>query len=304
MYFSISVRTLACTLASTLALLGGATVAAEEFNSGAGASALASPAQAASARSNAAQCRTPWENHGVYDATIVYGIDEVVPADEGPFLDMDPERDTLEYRSRAFTFLADYFGTDFDVNLAGQQFAFDNMGRSVLMWPLKTGLGSTHQVHGIDAQRIPGLRGKFPLTRVALRDDGYFVFVGPEGFTVHGEYGGEAGVELPPGTIFLAGEYRMFDKRDRLIDTIRYFSRIPSFSLFEPGAAVPTQQITISCDVESDLFGHGQVRALGSMAALPDGSTDLDFRYVMHFPERLAEVGRRGRFCENVRARR
>lgn len=140
------------------------------------------------------------------------------------------------------------------------------------------------------------------MTRVALRDDGYFVFVGEEGFRVHGEYGGEDGVELPPGTIFLAGEYRMFDRQDRLIDTLRYFSRIPSFSLFEPGAAVPTQQITISCDIESDLFGNGQVRALGSLATLPDGSSDLDFRYVMHFPNRLKDVERRGLVCENVGA--
>ena len=285
MQHSLSIRAAACAIAL--------------FASSA---AMADPL-AANAVTNAEQCRTPWENHGVYDATIVYGIDEIVPAGEGPFLDMDPDRDTLEYRTRAFAFLAEHFGAEFDVNLAGQQFAFDGMGRGALMWPLKTGIGSTHQVHGIDAQRIPGLRGKFPLTRVALRDDGYFVFVGDEGFTVHGEYGGKEGVELPPGTIFLAGEYRMFDKRDRLIDTLRYFSRIPSFSLMEPGAAVPTQQITISCDIESDLFGQGQVRALGSLATLADGSSDLDFRYVMHFPNRLADVGRKGRFCDNVRAR-
>lgn len=254
--------------------------------------------------SSTQQCRTPWANHGVYDATIVYGIDEIVPADEGPFLDMDPDRDTAEYRERAFSFLAEYFGTEFDTGVAGQQFAFDDMGRGALMWPLKTGVGSTHQVHAIDAQRLPRMRGKFPMTRVAIRDDGYFVFVGEDGFRVHGTYGGEEGVELPPGTIFLAGEYRLFDKNDDLIDTLRYFSRIPSFSLFDPGAKVPTQQITISCDIESDLFGSGQVRGIGSLSTLANGSSDLDFRYVMHFPGRLSEQERGGRFCENVRAKK
>ncbi|MEM7220824.1 MAG: hypothetical protein AAF515_20850 [Pseudomonadota bacterium] len=251
-----------------------------------------------------ALCETPWENHGVYDTTIVYGIDEVVPPDEGPFLDMDPERNTLEYRERAFKFLRDYFGTEFDVNVAGQQFAFDDMGRGVLMWPLKTGVGSTHQVYAVDAQHVPRMRGKFPLTRVALRDDGYFVFVGAEGFTVHGEYGGEDGVELPPGTIFLAGEYRMFDGKDRLVDTLRYFSRIPSLSVFDPGAPVPTQLITISCDIESDLFGTGQVRGIGSLAVQPDGSSDLDFRYVMHFPTRLGDAEQAGKRCNTLRAPR
>jgi hypothetical protein len=251
--------------------------------------------------SGSRQCHTPWENHGVYETTIIYGIDEVVPADEGPFLDMDPERNTVAYRQRAFDFIAEQFGVQFDVNNADQQVALDAQGRTALMWPLKTGVGSTHQVYGIDAQRFPRLRSKMPLTRIALRDDGYFVFVGEEGFTVHGIYGGESGVELPPGTIFLAGEYRMFDGRDRLIDTLRYFSRIPSFSVPEPGAANPTNLITIACDIESDVFGEGQVRALGSMEALADGSSDLDFRYVMHFPSRLSDVELARPRCDNFR---
>ena len=249
------------------------------------------------------ECRTPWENHGVYETTIIYGIDEIVPASEGPFLDMDPERNTVEYRQRAFDFLSEHFGIVLDVNNADQQVVFDDQSRSALMWPLKTGIGSTHQVYGIDSQRYPQLRSKMPLTRIALRDDGYFVFVGESGFTVNGIYGGTEGVELPPGTIVLAGEYRMFDERNRLLDTIRYFSRIPSFSLFDPGAINPTQQITISCDVESDVFGKGQVRALGALEALPDGSSDLDFRYVMHFPTRLADVELSRPRCDNIWSR-
>lgn len=266
------------------------------------ASLLAFPAASFAKHYNGArQCNTPWENHGVYETTIVYGIDEIVPATEGPFLDMDPVRNTVEYRQRAFDFLAEQFGVQFDVNDAARQVAVDDQGRTALMWPLKTGVGSTHQVYGIDAQRFPRLRSKMPLTRIAFRDDGYFVFVGETGFTVHGIYGGEAGVELPPGTIFLAGEYRMFDGKDRLIDTLRYFSRIPSFSVPDPGAVYPTNLITIACDIESDVFGEGQVRALGSMTALPDGSSDLDFRYVMHFPTRLADVELTRPRCDTLR---
>lgn len=248
-----------------------------------------------------AQCEAPWLNHGVYETTIVYGIDEIVPADEGPFLNMDPERNTVEYRQRAFDFINEHFGVQFDVNIDGQQLVSDDYGGSALMWPLKTGVGSTHQVYAIDAQNHPQWRSKMPLTQVAIRDDGYFVFVGEDGFTVKGIYGGDAGVVLPPGTIFLAGEYRMFDGNDQLIDTLRYFSRIPSFSVIDPGAANPTQLVTISCDIESDLFGNGQVRALGSLEALPDGSNYLDFRYVMRFPVRLTDTGLTNAKCDNIR---
>ena len=82
----------------------------------------------------------------------------------------------------------------------------------------------------------------------------------------------------------------MFDQRDRLLDTIEYFSETPAFPVIDPGAALPTQQVTISCRVNSDLFGEGDTKALGTLVTLPDGSTDLDFRYTMQFPSRLNEV--------------
>lgn len=247
-------------------------------------------------------CDTPWANHGVSEATIVYGIDERVPADEGPFLPMDDERNTLDYRARAFDFFADRFGVTFDVNNPAVQIAVDASGRVAEMQPVKLGIGSTHQVYAIDAQRIPRWRHRMPMTNVALRDDGYFVFVGPDGFEVNGTYGGDAGVTLPPGSVFLLGEYRMFDENDELMDTLRYFSDQPSFAVVDPGAALPTSLITITCKVQSDIFGDGQVAALGQLVALDDGATDLDFRYTLRFPARIGESDLIRPRCKPARA--
>lgn len=94
----------------------------------------------------------------------------------------------------------------------------------------------------------------------------------------------------------------MFDAEDNLMDTLRYFSTTPAFSLIDPGAALPTTQFTISCDIESDIFGSGLVRALGSMTVLPDGSSDLDFRYTMRFPARISDADQSGAHCKNVKA--
>ena len=248
-------------------------------------------------------CATPWANHGVSEATIAYGIDEVVPAGE-IFLPMEEQRNTFQYRKKAFDFFVERFGVEFDVNDPGVQIAVDAYGRTAAMQPIKAGVGSTHQVYAIDAQNIPQWRHRMPMTSVALKDDGYFVFVGDEGFEVHGTYGGADGTTLPPGTIFLLGEYRMYDHQDKLMDTLRYFSSTPAFSLIDPGAELPTTQFTISCNVESDIFGSGLVRALGSMTTLPDGSSDLDFRYTLRFPERIGDADQRGAYCKPARALR
>ncbi|MEM9386025.1 MAG: hypothetical protein AAGA68_13250 [Pseudomonadota bacterium] len=247
-------------------------------------------------------CDTPWANHGVSEATIVYGADELIPPGEGPFLPMDEVRNTPAYRALAFDFFEARFGVAFDVNNPGIQIAVDASGRVAEMQPIKFGLGSTHQVYAIDAQRIPRWRHRMPMTNVALRDDGYFVFIGADGFEVNGTYGGEAGVTLPAGTVVLLGEYRMFDENDELMDTLRYFSDQPAFAVVDPGAPLPTTLFTITCKVQSEIFGEGQVGALGQLVALEDGSTDLDFRYTLRFPARIRDSGLIRPRCKPARA--
>ncbi len=236
----------------------------------------------------AGSCDTNFEEHGVYEAVVVYLIVEIV---EGPFfLPLDVERNTLQYRSEAYDFFQERFGLEFDPSLPGIQVISGANGEANV-FPLKTGAGSTHQVYGLDAQNIPRWRHKMPITNAAFFDDGFFVTLDTD-YVVKGTYGGPGGIVLPAGTQFVFGEYRMFDDRGRLLETFRYRSNIPvtagpvggSFD-FSGGAVF----INIACDIESDLFGHGDVRALGELTPLPDGRTDLDFRYVMKFPQRLAD---------------
>lgn len=263
----------------------------------------AAGAQASESSEHLRSCDTPWEHHGVSEATIFYGIDAIFPPEQGPIFDMAAERNTSAYRQRAFDFFAERFGVTFDVNSPGVQLAVDREGRTATMQPIQLGADTSHQVYGIDAQRIPQWRHRLPMTSAALRDDGYFTFVGEEGFRVHGTYGGEDGVELPPGSVFLLGEYRMFDGDDQLIDTLRYRSTQPAFAVVDPGAALPTQLVTITCEVQSDLFGDGKVQALGTQIALADGSADWDFRYTLRFPSRISDASLRRPRCKQIRAR-
>ncbi len=233
-------------------------------------------------------CASPYEEHGVYEAVVVYLIDEVV---DGPiFLPIDVERNTVQYRQDAYDFFLERFGLEFDPVEPGIQ-VISGADGDANVFPLKTGTGSTHQVYGMDAQNIPQWKHKMPITDVALFDDGYFVTLDSD-YLVKGTFGGEAGITLPAGTQFVFGEYRMFDGRGRLLETFKYRSNIPvtagpvggSFD-YSNGAVF----INIACDIESDLFGHGNVRALAELTPLADGRTDLDFRYVMKFPARLSD---------------
>lgn len=246
-----------------------------------------------------------YPEHGVYDTTILYMIDEIAAPGEGPFLPMDVERNTLEYRTNAYAFFDEQFGIDFDPADPANQNASDGLGGLVQVQPIKTGVGdtSTHQVYGIDAQDIPKWRHKMPVTNVALRDDGYFVFILTD-FTAHGEFGGAAGLPLRAGDILVFGDYRMFDHKDRLLDTLHYRSLTPATVNPFAGAAAASDGanfVNITCSIESDIFGEGLVRGLGEMRPLPDGSMDLDFRYVMRFPSRLADSELEDAKCKMVR---
>jgi hypothetical protein len=254
----------------------------------AGTCAVLMTATAAQYGYSAGSCDTNFEEHGVYEALVVYLIDEVV---EGPvFLPIDEDRNTIEYRTEAYDFFRERFGLDFDPNDPNIQVISGPSGEANV-FPLKTGVGSTHQVYGLDAQNIPQWRHRMPITNAAFFDDGFFVTLDTD-YVVTGTFGGANGIVLPAGTQFVFGEYRMFDDSGQLLETFRYRSNIPvtagpvggSFE-FSNGAVF----INIACDIESKTFGHGNVRALAEVTPLADGRTDLDFRYVMKFPARLAD---------------
>lgn len=265
----------------------------------------ATPTAAGGSINNCEKGIDRYEEHGVYDSLLVYMIDEVVAPGEGPFLPMDEGRNTLEYRTAAYDFFHDQYGIDFDPNDPAPQFASDGQAGQVQVQPIKTGFGdtSTHQVYGVDAQDIPQWRNKMPITNTAFRDDGFFVFILSD-FVAHGEFGGEEGRLVRAGDILVFGEYRMFDHKDRLLDTIHYRALTPSTVNPFAGAAESSDGanfVTITCALQSDIFGEGLVRGLGEMRPLEDGSMDLDFRYVMRFPARLSESELENPKCKRLR---
>jgi hypothetical protein len=242
-----------------------------------------------------------WPEHGIYDATIVYGIDEQV---ETPFYPMDEDRNTVEYRTGAYDFFRERYGMDFDPEIEGDQVISDGAGGQAVVQAVKTGLGSTHQVYAIDAQRIPRWRGRFPLTSVAFLDDGYFVAAITD-FTARGTYGGEDGLRIRAGDLVVQGEYRMFDGQGDLMDVITYFADTPATNNPFNGdleASNGAQFVNITCRVESPILGTGLTRGIGEMRPLDDGNMDLDFRYVMHFPARLPEGTIGVPRCDSIRA--
>lgn len=246
-------------------------------------------------------CSTPYAEHGVYEATILYMIDETI---DGPlFLPMDIDRNTLEYRQSAYDYFETQFGIIFDPQNLGIQVIADDLGGTANVFPLKTGTGSTHQVYGIDAQKIPQWRHKMPMTDIAFFDDGFFVTLETD-FKLRGEFGGPTGVILAAGTQLVFGDYRMFDGNGELLETFRYRSNIPVVGIpvtGNPETSDGALFLTIACDIESDLFGSGNVRSLAEIKFLPDGKTDLDFRYVMRFPARLSETDLDKSHCKSIK---
>ncbi len=250
---------------------------------------------------NQNSCNTPYAEHGIYDATILYMIDETI---EGPlFLPMDADRNTFDYRQSAYNYFQTQFGITFDPLNPGIQVIVDDLGGTANVFPLKTGIGSTHQIYGIDAQKFPKWRHKMPMTDVAFFDDGFFVTLDTD-FQLKGKFGGSSGVVLTAGTQLVFGEYRMFDGDGELLETFRYRSDIPVAGIpvtGNPETSGGALFLTIACDIESDLFGNGDVRSLAEIKFQPDGKTDLDFRYVMRFPARLSESDLDKPHCKSIK---
>ncbi len=247
-----------------------------------------------------------YPEHGVYESTVVYSIDETLEPGVDIFPPMDADRNTLEYRTFAYDFFAERYGLDVDPNDPNDQFISDGLGGQALVRPIKTGVGdtSTHQVYAVDAQHVPQWRNKIPLTNVAFRDDGFFVFVISD-FVTHGTYGGDDGLRVRAGDLIVAGEYRMFDHKDRLLDTVVYKASTPATVNPFNGAEEASDGATfvsITCDVESEVFGPaGTTRGIGEIRPLPDGSTLMDFRYVMHFPTHLDDSDVYSPNCKKLR---
>jgi hypothetical protein len=134
------------------------------------------------------------------------------------------------------------------------------------------GVDITHQVHTIDLQEYPELSGKFPLTNMAMTDNGYIVTFLVDAI-IHDSYGGKDGTVILAAQVVVAGMNTMIDtsKGSTVIDCPFYNSDSPDFTLpFTGNSDTSNGAITllIQCCTESELFGLGDDRAHGEIMLL------------------------------------
>jgi hypothetical protein len=246
-------------------------------------------------------CSSGYEHHGVYETTMLFGIDETRSGDA--FVDMAPERNTLAYRTAAYQFFSERYGLSFDPDQPGQQFVSDGQGGLAFVWPLALGTGPSHQVHALDAQHIPEWRNLIPVTNLALWNDSYFVFA-VTNFRVHGTYGGAAGATVRAGDLLAFGQYRMIDDRGRLLDVITFQGDTPTLLTpftGDPATSAGAVMVGISAEATSDFLGDGIIRGTGEIRPLADGRLHLDFRYVLRVPGKLDGAAVPHPHCRRVR---
>jgi hypothetical protein len=114
---------------------------------------------------SSSSCETgAFPTNGIYDTTIVYSIDAIYDAAQittvPPFFrPMSDEVNTLEFRSKAYTFLKEQYGLDFDPAIVGDQIiAVDESGAKAIVTPVflaPESVDITHQVYAIDSQLYP-----------------------------------------------------------------------------------------------------------------------------------------------------
>jgi len=235
----------------------------------------------------------PCEPARVYDALIVYGIDQEVPSlSVGIFEPMNAEDNTAEFRETAVAFFEEQWGlTGIDPNaLAGP--APVGVGTNCIpfvdcdytAWMVQLADTIRYQVFAIDFQEIHQLRHRLPITNVRMLERTALVFIGPNDVVNTGVTQAIYPV-LKAGSILFFGIYKMTatDKHghDFLLDTIRFQSQQPSLA-----NAYGWQGITGT--LESDLFGTGLIRG-GSTAMPPVPQDVLSTMVNMTFPVSLTE---------------
>ncbi len=242
----------------------------------------------------------------VYDALIVYGIDQEVPnLSLGIFEPMNSEDNTAEFRETAVAFFESQWGlTGIDPNaLAGPApvgvgtdcIPFVNCDYTAWMVQLPDSI--RYQVFAIDYQEVPQLRHRLPITNVRMLERTAIVVVGPNDIVNTGVTQAIYPV-LKAGSILSFGIYKMTatDKNgnDFLLDTIRFKSQQPSLANAYFWQAV-------ACTLESDLFGAGLTRG-GGTAVPPVPQDVLSTMITMTFPVSLTEkVAPYSAKCKNVK---
>lgn len=220
-----------------------------------------------------------------YPVMFNFMLDETLQEGEPFLIEMEPERDTLEYRQRAF----DWFSSQYDLEIP-ENFTFAGVildGKAVMLnWRLNP-VYRMH-VYGIDVQDEPLWRGKYPLSNVRMQDDGYLLqTIAP--LNVCGMFGlgwdSENCYDVPVGSIILYGEYRPTTDDGEVLTTIQYESNCP----VTPGA-VPPFATPINCDLHSEEWGDGFND--GQNIARPNS---MHATYRITFPKYIDETDRDAR---------
>lgn len=220
-----------------------------------------------------------------YPVTLNFMLDETLQEGEPFLIGMEPERDTPEYRQRAF----DWFSSQYDLDIP-MNFQFGDLilgGKAVMLnWRLNP-VYRMH-VYGMDVQDEPLWRGKYPASNVRMQDDGYLMqTIAP--LNVCGMFGmGWDPVncyDVPVGSIILYGEYRPTTDDGEVLTTIQYESNCPVTSNTAPPFGTP-----INCELHSEEWGDGYND--GQNIVKPDS---MYASYRITFPKHLADTDREAR---------
>ena len=230
----------------------------------------------------------------IYDGMIVYTVDDVFSA--FPTVEMDPERDTDEYRDDVFAWFYTQYGIDLDHSLQHNDPVFDG---AAIFQAWKFSPEGKMIIQGLDIQDIPQLRGQFVLGNAEFYDDGYMLIFN-EDVVVYGKFGGEDGKTVSAGSFILKGDYRLFID-DEFITDFWYESNCPVSSM-PPSMTPPgVTFIPVNCDVYNVFLGDGITRGLAVMTTTDEG-IHVDTRYQMRFPKQRSMInnGNNGNqaFCD------
>lgn len=112
-----------------------------------------------------------------------------------------------------------------------------------------------------------------------VRDGGWMVGIPEGGATLHGEWGGEEGIDVPGGSFLVFGDYNIDTGNEPIV--IHYESGSPILPMGVDGI------MAFSCDLFHEEWGAG--RANGTVLApeqLADGTIKESTRNVLTFPGR------------------
>src|SRR6056297_783867 len=233
----------------------------------------------------------PPGNRYVRPATFFFDLDEEFVEGVEFLIKMEDERDTPEYRKRAFDWFKSQHNLDIPADVKHNDLLFDG---KAIMTTFRVNPAYRMNVVAADVQDHPRWRGRFPINNAQMIDDGYLMVVLEEGLTVRGNFSEEytfPDYEVPVGSFILYGEYRLFTDGDcnggeqKFQTAFQYQSDYPVTPSPFPPFASP-----IRCTINHPDFGRGLND--GRTLVLPNRVKTV---YRIAFPLYLSDLENRDR---------